>query len=492
MPLYRRHRLAHVHIPKTAGTAVEALFRQLDGADDPGHVWIGEGRRDGRWFEYQHFTAGELDRFSGGESLACDRFAIVRDPYQRLISEFLWRRTVSHSYPDSFVTAFDSFESFLDAIPSDVDSGWERHIVDADRSTANLLIHIRPQHHFLRGADGSIDETIERIPYEALPGALTAWLAERGIPNDHLHRPPVHVLQRFFTPASLQLVNERYARDFELLGYPKIEQLGDAGPRTAILVIAATGRPLYRHYIDSYWRSVIEHTNACCPELDVYLLTEHGMRHDVLGGLGANVIEDPDPQVDALVSPRHRRPGVPGILSKTVHALEVLDGHYDVFFRTNLSSMINLPRFRRFVAQHPSIGYAGAWVWDDALRSDLVLNDWVGAGRVVEDLAELDDLPGNTFISGSGFFLGAVEARQLVARRRNLRWDLADDVAVGLMLDRHESLPGFSLRLTKDQSIEEMLDRLRRSDAAHIRLEHFPLETAAELWRALEREPLWR
>lgn len=492
MPVYRRYRLAHVHIPKTAGTAVEGLFRQLDGPDDPGHGWIGEGQHDGRWFEYQHFTAAELDRFSNGESLGFDRFAIVRDPYQRLISDFLWRRMIARSYPDSFIPAFDTFEAFLDAIPPDVDAGWDTHIAGADRSTANFLIHVRPQHHFLRGLDGTIDDSIDRIAYEALPDALTTWLADRGIVNDHVRKPPTHPIEDFFTTDTLQLVNERYARDFELLGYPTIEALEPTGPRTAILVIAAVDHPLYEHYIESYWRSMIEYTSTRYPGLDVYLLVEHGMRHEVLDGLGANLIEDPDPNVEALVAPRHRRPGVPGILSKTVHALEVLEGRYDVFFRTNLSSMINLPRFRRFLAERGSIGYAGAWVWDDALRSDLVANDWVGAGRPVEDLAELDDLPGNTFISGSGFFLGAAEARDLVARRRNLRWGLADDVAVGLMFDRHEALPGFSLRLTKEQPVEEMLEQLRRTDAVHIRLEHFPVETAVELWSALEREPLWR
>ncbi|MEO0493052.1 MAG: sulfotransferase family 2 domain-containing protein [Actinomycetota bacterium] len=492
MPVYRRHRLVHVHIPKTAGTAVEALFRELDGPTDNGHEWIGEGHHGGRWFEYQHLTAAELETFTGGELGGHDRFAIVRDPYQRLISDFRWRRMIARHYPDSFVPAFDTFEAFLDAIPAGIDAGWDDHIAGADRSTANLLIHTRPQHHFLRTGDGALDSSIERIAYEELPAAFTDYLEAKGIPNDHVGRPPVHALETHLTPATLQVINERYRRDFEVLGYPMIDELPGRAPRTAVLVIAAVDRPIYRHYIESYWRALIEHTNDAFPDIDVYLVVEHGTRDGLLDGLADNVIEDPDPAVDARLAPRHRRPGVPGILSKTVHALDTLQGRYDVFFRTNLSSMLNLTRFRRFLAERGSIGYAGAWVWDDALRSDLVVNDWVGPGRVVEDLTELDDLPGNTFISGSGFFLGAEEAARLVAERRNLRWGLADDVAVGLVFDRHEKLPGFSLRLTRDHSIEEMLDELRSTNAAHIRLEHLPVETAVELWRELEREPLWR
>jgi hypothetical protein len=39
--------------------------------------------------------------------------------------------------------------------------------------------------------------------------------------------------------------------------------------------------------------------------------------------------------------------------------------------------------FQQFVHSKDEIGYSGAWVWDDALRSDLVAHNWVGAGRII-------------------------------------------------------------------------------------------------------------
>ncbi len=262
--------------------------------------------------------------------------------------------------------------------------------------------------------------------------------------------------------------------------------------RTAVLVIAAVHQPVYIHYIQSYWTELIEYTNSKYPDLDVFLLIENGLSRTEFAHLGNNVIEDPDTEFRSLVAPRHRRAGVPGILSKTIHALEVLQGDYDLFFRTNLSSMINVTRFRQFVQANDEIGYSGAWVWDDGLRSDLIANNWVGAGRIIEDLSELDNHPGNTFFSGSGFFLNASEAASLTKRRGSVRWDLADDVSVGLMFDQHQHLPGFSTRLLSDQTIDNMMEQLRTTTASHARLEHFPAEKAAALWQELKREPLWR
>lgn len=262
-------------------------------------------------------------------------------------------------------------------------------------------------------------------------------------------------------------------------------------PRTAVLVIAAVHQPVYRHYVRSYWTEMIRHADAECPDLDVYLLIENGMPRDEFAGIEDNVIEDPDCGFASRVARRHRRPGIPGILSKTVHALDVLAGDYDLFFRTNLSSMVMPGPFLRFVRDRPDIGYSGAWVWEDALRSDLVTNRWVGAGRPVEDLAVLDDYPGNTFVSGSGFFLSAGEAAELVARRGELRWDIPDDVSVGLMLERHERLDRFAMVLRPDLAVADMVERLRATDACHVRLQHFPVEAAEALWRELERDPLW-
>lgn len=262
--------------------------------------------------------------------------------------------------------------------------------------------------------------------------------------------------------------------------------------RVAVLVIAALDQPVWRHYIESYWTELIRHTDLHSPDIDVYLLVEHGTDPAPFEHVADNVIEDPVADFDPLVEPRFRRPGVPGILSKTVHALDVLDGEYDVFFRTNLSSMLMLPAFEAFVESRPDLGYAGAWVWTDALRADLEHWNWVGPDKSIRHLSELDDYPGNTFISGAGFFLGARQARSVVARRARLRYDVADDVAIGLMLAEHELIPDVSVIVHNHLSVGAMMDRIRSTSAAHVRLQHLPVDLAVSLWAELADDPVWK
>ncbi len=261
--------------------------------------------------------------------------------------------------------------------------------------------------------------------------------------------------------------------------------------RIAIVAIAATNQPVYRHYIASYWTELIRHTAAHVPHIDVYLLNEHGRTTARFAPRADHVIEDPDPDAARLVPAQFRTINVPGILSKTIHAFDLLADRYDVFFRTNLSSMVMLSAFDRFVQSSPEVRYSGQFVWRDALRSDLVANGMVGPGRQVTDLSELDGYPGNSFVSGSGYLLSAEEARSLVARRAQLRYDLPDDIAVGLMFEQARQLDGFAEIFTPGLPISEMVDRIRGTSAAHLRLQHFPVERAMALWRYVDRERLW-
>jgi hypothetical protein len=261
--------------------------------------------------------------------------------------------------------------------------------------------------------------------------------------------------------------------------------------RIAILVIAATNQPVYRHYIASYWTELIRHVAANVPHIDVYLLTEHGRTTSSFAHMAEAVIEDPDANADQLVAEQYRTPNIPGILSKTIHALDALSDDYDVFFRTNLSSMVMLSRFDRLVQSDADIGYSGGLVWGDALRDALVYHGYVGHGRNVAHIAELDHYPGNSFVSGAGFLLNKAEVKLLVERRDRLRYDLPDDVAIGLMLDQCQVLNGFTQIIAPNTSITEMVERVESTSAAHLRLQHFPVERAMMLWRYVHNKRLW-
>jgi hypothetical protein len=262
--------------------------------------------------------------------------------------------------------------------------------------------------------------------------------------------------------------------------------------RIAILVIAATTQPVYVHYIKTYWTELIRHLKAAKPHIDVFLLFEHDTDLDEFSHLAENIIQDRNSDQEALCSSEFHNSCVPGILSKTMHAFELLQDRYDVFYRTNLSSLIRVPYFDQFVQGRSHIGYSGSWVWTDALREGLELHGRIGPDKSIKSLAELDAYPGNTFISGSGYFLNAAEVKSLVQRKHKIRYDIIDDVAIGLMFSDYELLPDFSVAVFPQDSITEIKSRIRRSSAAHVRLQHFPLDRARDLWEHIESGQLWK
>ncbi len=186
--------------------------------------------------------------------------------------------------------------------------------------------------------------------------------------------------------------------------------------KIAILVIAAVNQPLYLHYIKTYWTELIRYTNAAKPNIDVFLLFESGTDMNLFKHIRP-LSSKSRPVSARLCDPQFHTLGVPGILSKTIYALELLHDRYDVFFRTNLSSLIKISAFESYVQSRSSIGYSGAWVWADGLRRDLLHHNRIGADKSIKTLSELDSYAGNSFISGSGYFLNAEEARSLVRRK---------------------------------------------------------------------------
>ncbi|MEM1182083.1 MAG: hypothetical protein AAGM22_27290 [Acidobacteriota bacterium] len=262
--------------------------------------------------------------------------------------------------------------------------------------------------------------------------------------------------------------------------------------RVAILVIASTRSPLYVHYLETYWSSVIRWTNAVYPHISVFLLFEHDVELDRFGGLENHIIQDPTSDYDRHCDPARQTPGIPGILLKTIFALDLLQDRYDVFFRTNLSSMLKLSAFDRFVQEKNDLRYSSAFVWVDALRQQLEQTGQVGPNKRLKTLDELRSYTGNSFASGSGYFLNRSEAKSLLERRDRIRFDLADDISVGLMFRECELLPRFSFIGRRDRTVAELSAGILEHPAVHIRLQHLELTTAKSLWDDLGDHEMWR
>ncbi|MEM1182084.1 MAG: sulfotransferase family 2 domain-containing protein [Acidobacteriota bacterium] len=214
MPVYEKHRLVHVHIPKTAGTAIENYFHGLGDLEWGPKSWIGQRRRGGRWFELQHLTYREFVERTGFQYASYRSFAVVRNPYQRLLSDFFW-----HAAPPR--ERFRSVDTFFGHIPRDIERAWDGLIQGADQDTANLLIHARPQNHYVYDAGGHllVDQVLR---FESLAGDLAEFLAPRGLSSSFVRPVRERPVEEFLSPEQIAVINEIYAVDFERFGYEKI------------------------------------------------------------------------------------------------------------------------------------------------------------------------------------------------------------------------------------------------------------------------------
>jgi hypothetical protein len=216
MPVYHRSRLIHIHIPRTGGSAIERFFHSIGDMEWAKESWIGEGYLHQRWYEYQHLSISELFGLTG-EFRNFHSFAVIRNPYSRLVSEFYWRRSLSEQ-KNASLRPFESLEDLVSAIPLEVDTHWRDCVEGANRAQSNFLIHVRPQHHYVCTSTG-FQVVKDLLRFERLNEDFNELLGRYGLHADTIRNRPEKNFGEYFSRETLDLVNLLYARDFSLGGY---------------------------------------------------------------------------------------------------------------------------------------------------------------------------------------------------------------------------------------------------------------------------------
>jgi len=218
MPVYRKHKLVHIHIPKNAGTVIERFFFELGDMTWHPESWVGQEYRDGRWYEYQHLSMEELLNFTGVEFHGFRSFAVVRNPYSRLLSEYFWRELIVRDFPDAPVLAFESIKSFIESIPDDISSNWDGLTSESNEAQTNFLIHVRPQQSYIfhKNRERLVNEILR---FEQLEKDFARLLRRYGLTTDSINPPNEWCARTHLDRHLLDQVNRIYAKDFELGGY---------------------------------------------------------------------------------------------------------------------------------------------------------------------------------------------------------------------------------------------------------------------------------
>jgi hypothetical protein len=211
---FDRHQCIFVHIPKCAGISVgRSLFGDYGG----GHFGV---------TTYEMiFTKAEFDAYF--------KFAVVRNPWDRVLSGYRFLRGVYQQYLDAYgrvplpseydgadtslrtklsskfeVNQYEDFEAFV--------LGWI--------NPGNLRAHeqFRPQHRFVCDPDGTL-----RLDYVARFENLAtdfATISERlgimaSLRHDNRSAGVTSSYRDHYTPAMRKVVADHFARDIELFGY---------------------------------------------------------------------------------------------------------------------------------------------------------------------------------------------------------------------------------------------------------------------------------
>ena len=199
-------RLLHVHIPKCAGTAIEASLREY-GVDDLGAV------------EHQkHWSAAAWRGALGREVFdAAFKFAVVRHPGDLLVSSFHYHRDVNPPPSPHWIPPHLRFDQWV-----------REHVVPLPRGMCRELDGLA-WWVTERVGDGALDVkwlVDAVIRYDSLAEGWRGVIAPRAgldperCPLLHRNGSPHGDWRGYFQEGGLRAaVEERYAEDFALFGW---------------------------------------------------------------------------------------------------------------------------------------------------------------------------------------------------------------------------------------------------------------------------------
>lgn len=151
MPVCRKHKCLFLHIPKTAGTQLTEVFGKAGVQLSQGTVRI--NTHD---VCVQHQTGAQMRSYVGAAAFdAYFRFAVVRNPFDRMYSEFCWQRQMKK-------TTITNFDDFVDRVYVHFATiqRFNRHEPNAPTNdafnvpgiaSAYYYDHLRPQHEYVYG-----------------------------------------------------------------------------------------------------------------------------------------------------------------------------------------------------------------------------------------------------------------------------------------------------------------------------------------------------
>jgi hypothetical protein len=215
VPISHRHKAIFIHVPKAAGTSIEAALGMHGHRSDVGVVpYLHQVADHEHLFGggLQHMTATQLRAALNDDTIyrSYFKFAVVRNPWERLVSALAWtdqkwakgeelRRL---EFEQKVTTLYEEFVANHSAIPG------------------KLPPHFLPQHTFV--CDHALEPLVDFVAkYENLAVDWSAICARLGVNVALPRRMRSHHRNYwdYYCDDTRRMVGEIYARDARVFQY---------------------------------------------------------------------------------------------------------------------------------------------------------------------------------------------------------------------------------------------------------------------------------
>jgi len=200
-----------VHVPKAGGQSIESVFLKDAGLgwDERGQICLGRNRDPARGpTRLAHLYADEYvacGHLSQADFDAYLKFAIVRHPYDRALSEYRYRVAARRKRGDPPV----SFDEFMRWMPEDDRLDLARHLAPQSRYVLDGAGHLLVD-HLLR---------LENLEAEIAPLFLRIFGKPIALPHRNASAAADGPGRDDLRPDQKRLLQDRYAEDFAAFGY---------------------------------------------------------------------------------------------------------------------------------------------------------------------------------------------------------------------------------------------------------------------------------
>jgi hypothetical protein len=206
MPYFKELNVLFIHVPKTGGSSLEIYFlkknRNIKENIECIDILITDENTD-MGHSYQHCTYRELlinaDKFKIDFNDKLKKISIVRNPYERLISDLYWNKIINNM-----------------STPMDIENGIKEYF----KNEYFYDNHKLPQYDMIKNITNKIDDDIIILRTES----LTDDMHKIGFDDFHEYEnktPNKQTHINFLTEESKNMIYEYYKIDFDSFGYTK-------------------------------------------------------------------------------------------------------------------------------------------------------------------------------------------------------------------------------------------------------------------------------